>query len=63
MIINNKIKEQVCHNAIDLLDDKNMIDIYKNSKSVVKNIEILSKILHNNKVDNEKISTLLMILY
>lgn len=45
--INLKIKEQISYEIIEELDDSKLLNIYKQTPSVKKQIEILSNLLEN----------------
>jgi hypothetical protein len=43
--INNRISNEVCFKTIDKISDSNLIEDYKKSKSVIKEVDKLEKIL------------------
>lgn len=44
--INKRIKNEICYNTINLLNDNNLLDEYKKCNSVKKEIVKLDRILH-----------------
>ncbi|MHB2028555.1 MAG: hypothetical protein ACYCPT_07030 [Acidimicrobiales bacterium] len=57
--INLRIRKEVCYDIINSLKDENMLEIYKQMPSVKKQIEILCKVLQQNKISTEKISAII----
>lgn len=52
--INNRIKNEICIKTLELLKDDNLMEIYKETISVKKNIEKLKKSLDNESIDEDK---------
>ena len=48
--INKRIQKEICKKTIEKLNDDNLIDVYKNQKSVKKSIIILIEILEKNSI-------------
>jgi hypothetical protein len=53
-IINKRINEEICYKTLEKIDDKNLLNEYKQSKSLKKAIEKLDKILEENDIEKEK---------
>ena len=57
--INERINKEVCETTIDKLTDENLIEEYKECKSVINEIEKLKEILKKNKINNNTIDTII----
>jgi len=53
--INDRIKRTICHNTLEKLKDENLINEYKLTPSVKKEIEKLQTVLQSHNIDPEKI--------
>jgi hypothetical protein len=52
--INERIENEFCSSTLSQLSDENLMDDYKECKSVINEIQKLESILDNNSVDKEK---------
>jgi hypothetical protein len=53
-IINHRISKEICNDTINKLKDENLINEYKECKSVKKQIKKLELILENNNIEDHK---------
>ena len=51
-VINARINNEFCQSTVDALNDKALIEDYKNCKSVKNRIIKLEEVLHNNNIEN-----------
>lgn len=59
LIMNKKIEEQICRETIIQLKDENLLNEYKECKSVKNSIEDFSKILEKHEIEPEKIKLII----
>jgi predicted transcriptional regulator len=57
-IINKRIEKELCYDTIEKLSDVNLLDEYKNSKSVKNEINKLSEILQKHKINDVTTSSI-----
>lgn len=57
--INNRIKKEICYEAINKLKDENLLEVYKNQKSVKSKINYYKNILKEEDVEDKKIDNIL----
>jgi hypothetical protein len=51
--INNRIKNEICHDTINMLKDENLMNEYKNCNSVKNEINKLNVVLEKNLISND----------